>query len=104
LRCNPQPSGHEALLASFRELWPKINAALLTPNAAGGPQALRRITGCMILAAGQRDCVKVERSLAAGMPWLSTKLFGAEAGRQRLATLQQGIQRFCDAEGSCAAR
>ena len=97
----PRPSGREALIATFRELWPRINAALLIPNASGfQAAALRSVMGCLILATGQRDRLKVERSVAAGLPWLATKLFGAEMGRPQLATLQQGIQAFCEAESA----
>jgi hypothetical protein len=97
----PKPSGRDAMIQLFRELWPKIDAALFIPNASGFQAAvLRSVMGCLILASGQRDRVRVDRSLSAGMPWLATKLLGKDAAQQQLATLERGIQRFCDAESA----
>ncbi len=95
----PQPSGREALIAMFRELLPRIDATLFVPNATGFQAAvLRSVMGCFILASGQRDRLKVERSISVGLPWLAGKVLGAKGARQQLASLQRGIQRFCDVE------
>ena len=95
----PKPSGREALIAMMRELWPQFEAMLFIPNANGFKAAvLRSVMGCIILASGQRDRVRVERTLSTGVPWLATKLGVADA--RNMALLEQGIQRFCDAENT----
>jgi hypothetical protein len=97
----PQPSGREALIALFRELLPRLDATLLVPNATGFQAAvLRSVMGCFILASGQRDRLKVERSLSIGVPWLAGKLLGASNSPEQCALLEKGIQQFCDTEGA----
>ena len=95
----PKPSGRDALIAMMKELWPRFDAMLFIPNASGFKAAvLRSVMGCIILASGQRDRVRVERTLSTGVPWLAAKL-GVGDIRQ-MALLEQGIQRFCDAENA----
>jgi hypothetical protein len=97
----PKPSGRDSMIQMFRELWPRLDAALFIPNASGFQAAvLRSVMGCLILATGQRDRVRVERSLSSGVPWLVTKLMGKERGQRHVANLEQGIQRFCDIESA----
>lgn len=101
----PKPSGREALIETFRQIWSMVNAVLLIPNASGfKAAAIRSVMGCLILATGQRDRVKVERSVALGMPWLGAKLLGDDVGRPQLAMLEQGIQKFCEAESAWTPR
>jgi hypothetical protein len=95
----PKPSGRDALIALMKELWPQIDAMLFIPNANGFKAAvLRSVMGCIILASGQRDRVRVERTLSTGVPWLATKLGVGDS--RNMALLEQGIQRFCDAENA----
>lgn len=97
----PKPDGRDAMIQMFRELWPKIDAALFIPNATGFQAAvLRSVMGCFILASGQRDRVRVERSLAIGVPWLAAKLLGKDDSLRHVAALERGIQRFCDVESA----
>lgn len=101
----PKPSGRDAMIQMFRELWPKLDAALFIPNASGFQAAvLRSVMGCFILASGQRDRVRVERSLSVGVPWLAGKLMGKDEGQRHVVALQRGIQRFCDVEGAWSMR
>jgi hypothetical protein len=94
----PSPSGREAMIAMFKELWPAMNAALFVPNASGFKAAvLRSVMGCFILVSGQRDRVRVEPSVRAGMSWLTTKILG-EDGHSQLQLLEKGILQFCEAE------
>ena len=96
----PQPSGREALIALFREILPKVDATLLVPNATGFQAAvLRSVMGCFILASGQRDRLKVERSLSIGIPWLAGKVLGVH-DLQQAAMLEKGIQHFCEVESA----
>jgi hypothetical protein len=100
----PKPDGRDAMIRMFRELWPTIDAALFIPNASGFQAAvLRSVMGCLILASGQRDRVRVERSLSSGLPWLAHKLIGKDEGQRHVATLERGIQRFCDVESAWRA-
>jgi hypothetical protein len=97
----PKPDGRNAMIQMFEELWPTVNAALFIPNATGFQAAvLRSVMGCFILASGQRDRVRVERSLSSGVPWLAAKLMGKEESLRHVAALERGIQRFCDAESA----
>lgn len=101
----PRPGGRDAMIQMFRELWPKMDAALFIPNASGFQAAvLRSVMGCFILASGQRDRVRVERSLSSGVPWLAAKLMSKDEGQRHAAALERGIQRFCDAESDWRAR
>ena len=98
----PEPSGRDALVEMFKETWSMMTAALFIPNADGFKGAvMRSVMGCFILAAGQRDRIRVERTLDAGLPWLASKLLGANA-REELPGLERGISRFCDAESRWA--
>jgi hypothetical protein len=95
----PSPGGREAMIAMFREVWPKMQAALFVPNASGFKAAvMRSVMGGFILATGRRDRIRVEPSIQAGMPWLATKVLGAAEGAHRLAMLEQGVIKFCEAE------
>lgn len=97
----PEPSGRDAMVKMFREIWPSITAALFVPNADGFKAAvMRSVMGAFILATGQRDRVRVERALAAGMPWLTQKLLGPQAAGERLQVLQAGVSQFCETEAS----
>lgn len=94
----PEPSGRDALVQMFKETWRMITATLFIPNADGFKGAvMRSVMGCFILATGQRDRIKVERTLDAGLPWLANKLLGPQA-REQLAVLERGISRFCEEE------
>lgn len=94
----PEPSGRDALVQMFKETWPMMTAALFIPNADGFKGAvMRSVMGCFILATGQRDRIRVERTLDAGLPWLATKLLGPQA-RDQLPMLERGISRFCEEE------
>ncbi len=96
----PSASGRDAMLAMFRELWPLMTAALFVPNAEGFKAAvLRSVMSGLVLATGQRDRVRVERSVPAGMPWFAGKLLG-DRGDAQQKLLHSGIQRFCEAESS----
>jgi len=96
----PEPSGRDALVQMFKDTWPMMTAALFIPNADGFKGAvMRSVMGCFILAAGQRDRIRVERTLGAGLPWLATKLLGPQA-REQLPVLERGISRFCEQESS----
>ena len=98
----PEPSGRDALVQMFKETWPMMTAALFIPNADGFKGAvMRSVMGCFILAAGQRDRVRVERTLDAGLPWLANKLLGPTA-RDQLPALERGIWRFCAEESRAA--
>jgi hypothetical protein len=95
----PSAGGRDAMTKMFKEVWPMMTAALFVPNADGFKAAvLRSVMGGLILASGQRDRVHVERSLSAGMPWLSNKLLGVDEAGQQLQVLVRGIKKFCDAE------
>jgi hypothetical protein len=97
----PGPGGREAMIAMFREVWPQLRAALFVPNATGFKAAvIRSVMGGFILASGQRDRIRVETSVHAGMPWLAAKVLGAAEGAQRLAMLERGVMKFCETETS----
>jgi hypothetical protein len=97
----PQPSGREALIELFKNPPAGLDATLFIPNATGFRAAvLRSVMGCFILASGQRDRLRVERSVASGVPWLAAKLLGAANSPQQRALLEKGIQRFCDSESA----
>jgi len=94
----PEPSGRDALVQMFKETWPMMTAALFIPKADGFKGAvMRSVMGCFILATGQRDRIRIESTLDAGLPWLATKLLGPHA-REQLPVLERGISRFYDDE------
>jgi hypothetical protein len=94
----PEPSGRDALVKMFKEIWPMMTAGLFIPKADGFKGAvMRSVMGCFILATGQRDRIRIESTLDAGLPWVTTKLLGPHA-REQLPLLQRGISRFCDEE------
>lgn len=94
----PSASGRDAMIKMFKEIWPLMSAALFVPNADGFKAAvLRSVMGGLMFATGQRDRVRVERSVALGMPWFAGKLLGEDNALQQ-KTLLTGVQRFCEAE------
>lgn len=96
----PGTGGRDAMLKMFKEIWPLMTAALFVPNADGFKAAvLRSVMGGLILATGQRDRVHVERTVAIGMPWFSSKMLGPDSAPQQ-KLLETGIQRFCAAEST----
>jgi hypothetical protein len=101
----PSAGGRDAMTKMFKEVWPLMTAALFVPNADGFKAAvLRSVMGGLILAGGQRDRVHVERSVTAGMPWLISKVLGADEAGQQLQILVRGIKNFCDAESASPSR
>lgn len=97
----PEQSGRDAMITMFKELWPLMNGALFVPNAEGFKAAvMRSVAGCLILATGERDRVRVESSVRAGVPWLASKVIGPHAKREQWQQLEQGISRFCESESS----
>ena len=95
----PSPGAREAMMVMFRETWPKMRAALFVPNATGFKAAvMRSVMGGFILATGQRDRVRVEPSVKAGMPWFCAKVFGAAEGALHLPMLEEGVRKFCEEE------
>jgi hypothetical protein len=96
---SPSSTGREAMIQMFKEVGPMLEGALFIPDAVGfKAAALRSVVGCCILAIGQRDRLKVERSLERGMPWLAAKLWGPTEDSQHADVLSQGIARFCARE------
>jgi len=97
----PSPTGREAMIQMFKDLWPMLDGALFVPDAVGfKAAALRSVMGCCILAIGQRDRLKVEPSLERGVPWLAAKLWGPDRDPSRIAALTQGVARFCEREST----
>lgn len=96
----PSAGGRDAMIEMFQEIWPLMTAVLFVPNADGFKGAvLRSVMGGLMFATGQRDRVRVERSLQVGMPWFAGKLLGEDRGTQQKMLLT-GIQRFCEAEAT----
>jgi hypothetical protein len=97
----PSPTGREAMIQMFKELWPMLEGALFIPDAVGfKAAALRSVMGCCILAVGQRDRLRVEASLERGVPWLAAKLWGPAPDSSRADALTQGVSRFCERESA----
>lgn len=95
----PSHAGREAMIKMFKEIWPLMSAALFVPNAEGFKAAmLRSVMGGLILATGQRDRVRVARSLSDGLPWFLHKVMGPDEALRQLQHLQWGIERFCETE------
>jgi hypothetical protein len=97
----PSAAGRDAMIKMFKEIWPLMRAALFVPNADGFKAAvLRSVMGGLILATGQRDRVRVERSLSAGLPWFLNKVLGEDEAHRQIKHLQWGIEKFCEAESA----
>ena len=95
----PGAAGRDAMIKMFKEIWPLMRAALFVPNADGFKAAvMRSVMGGLILATGQRDRVRVERSLSAGLPWFLNKVLGEDEAHRQMKHLQWGIEKFCEAE------
>jgi hypothetical protein len=95
----PSPGGRDAMIKMFKEIWPLMTAALFVPNADGFKAAvLRSVMGGLILATGQRDRVRVERSLTVGLPWFLNKVLGEDEAHRHHEHVQWGIERFCETE------
>lgn len=97
----PSSSGREALIQMFKEIWPLMTAALFVPDATGFKAAvMRSVMGCLILATGQRDRVRVEPTVNDGLPWMLNKVLGVPEARRQLQRLEGGIARFWEIESA----
>jgi hypothetical protein len=95
----PSAAGRDAMIKMFKEIWPLMRASLFVPNADGFKAAvLRSVMGGLILATGQRDRVRVERSLSLGLPWFLNKVLGEDEAHRQIKHLQWGIEKFCEVE------
>jgi hypothetical protein len=95
----PSATGRAAMLQMFEDVWPMLEGVLFIPDAVGfKAAALRSVMGCVILAIGQRDRLKVDATLERGVPWLAAKMWGSAEFSRRAETLTQGVARFYSRE------
>jgi len=98
-RSTPAADARDVAIKMFRELGPKLTAALFVVTASGFAAAIQRSVISMgILASGQRGHFKVVPTLDDGLGWFSERVGPIGSVAEFKLQLRTVIREFCHEE------
>jgi hypothetical protein len=98
-KSTPAGDGRDVAIKMFRELGPRLTAALFVVTASGFAAAIQRsVISAVILASGQKGHFKVVPALEDGLDWFAERVGPTEGAGQFKVQLGTVIREFCETE------
>ena len=95
-KSTPAADARDVAIKMFRELGPRLTAALFVVTASGFAAAIQRSVISMgILASGQKGHFKVVPSLDDGIGWFTERVGPADGEVQFKLHLRSAVREFC---------